>query len=209
MKRLFIPLILLIMVIILMIVWTSKVNAKESNDVQYILSDHELQFLSIQYLEFIICDMDFLVNTKPASWKAFWNDLKRFKYIESEHADLPGGGSYVKSVKEFYRDGGGDCDEYMVYIIARLVQFKIFCGFIIALPEEGQGHGAAVWKTEEDEYIVVDPQIADILGRHSSLFALSKYVDLLTTSTHNYKAYRVWMFFEPVENQFQIQMIRG
>lgn len=208
MKRLFVPFILLIMVIILMIVWTSKVNAKESNNIHRLLSDYQLQFLSIQYLEFIVCDMDFLVNTKPVSWKAFWNEFKRFKYIKSEYIDLPSGESYVKSIKEFYKDKGGDCDEYMLYIVARLIQFKVFCGFIIALPEEGEGHGAAVWKTAKDEYIVVDPPMSEVLGRHSPFFALSKYADLLATSTHNYKAYRVWMFFDPIENQSQIQIIK-
>ena len=48
------------------------------------LSNFEMQDMATQYLLFIIANMDFLVDTKAASWQAFWDDLGQFRYIRDD-----------------------------------------------------------------------------------------------------------------------------
>ena len=170
------------------------------------LSDLRMQNSSIQYLSLMLREMDFLVDTKPVDWKSFWNDLRGFRYITSPNKSL-------KKIEDFYVDGGGDCDEFMIYVNSRFLQFGAYCGFMTVISPTGPNHAVAVYMVSKDEFLVVDPPLSSRMGRYSLVFAPSKYVKILSNSVnregkeHNFIAYRVWWFLGRVETQPPIRRI--
>ena len=165
------------------------------------LSDLRMQNSSIQYLSLMLREMDFLVDTKPVDWKSFLNDLRGFRYITSPDKKL-------KKIEDFYVDGGGDCDEFMIYINSRFLQFNAYCGFMSVISTTGPNHVVAVYMVSKDKFLVVDPPLASKMGRFSLVFAPSKYVKILAKDkTNKFVAHRVWWFLGRVKTQPPIQRI--
>ena len=115
-----------------------------------------------------------------------------------------------KTLSEFYRDKGGDCDEFMLYVTARLLQFGADCGFTATNSSSGPNHIAAVYRLKTKEYVVVDPPLSKKLNCHLLIFTPSKYLKIVASDENvKFSAYRVWWFSKDLEDQSQPQKIQS
>lgn len=70
----------------------------------------------ISILFFCSCS-PFLLNTQGYEYlemdlETAWRKTASFKYIEDDH-----GNSYLKSPRQFEKDGGGDCEDFSCYLM--------------------------------------------------------------------------------------------
>jgi len=145
------------------------------------LSDEAMIQYQVELTTTILSDFSFIAKTRPMDSVALAKELATLRYIPDKEEELA-------SFSETYKKGGGDCEDLVLYALARFYQQGTpYLGILAMIsPKEKLGHIATLVHTGDNV------QVIDLTTKEKVFDLVQYYIFMYNSGMSHCRA---WWFY--------------